>query len=65
LDIALASHPGSRIIRIQIIIPITTTTQHVLPTTTTTITAMKEAFSGTRPSRGTTPHHDRNPAAAG
>jgi len=63
LDIALASHPGSRIIRIQIIIPITTTMQHVPPTTTTT--AMKRAFSSTRPSKGTTPYHDRNPVAAG
>ena len=51
-----ASHPGSRIFGVRIIIPIiTTTTQHV-PTTTT-------ATRGTH-SRAT-PHHDRNPAAAG
>jgi len=37
--------------------------QHVPPTTTTT--AMKRAFSSTRPSKGTTPYHDRNPVAAG
>jgi len=39
--------------------------QYVPPTTTTTTTAMKEVFSGARPSRGRTPRHDRNPAAAG
>ena len=51
-----ASHSGSRIFRVRIIISIiTTTTQHV-PTTTT-------ATRGTH-SRAT-PHHDRNPAVAG
>ena len=51
-----ASHPGSRIFGVQIIIPIiTTTTQHV-PTTTT-------ATRGTH-SRAT-PHHDCNSAAVG
>jgi len=68
LDIALVSNPGSKIIRIQIVIPITTTMQHILPT----ITATRETLSSIRPSpttttyqRGATPYHDHNSVAAG
>jgi len=70
----LSNCPGSRIIqhilRIQIItIPITTTTttRNVSSATTTTT---RGSISGVRPSptttnlRGTTPCHDRHPAAA-
>ena len=51
-----ASHPGSRIFGVRIIIPIiTTTTQHVLTTTTATRGTHSRA----------TPRRDCNPAAAG
>jgi len=69
LDIAIASHPRSRVIGIQIVIPIliitiTTTIQYVLPIATITTTT-RGTFSSAHPSRGATPCHDHNPATAG
>jgi len=63
----LVSNPGSEIIRVQIINPsitITTTTtlQHV---SATTIGGNSLSIHPLPNQRGTTPHHDRNPATAG
>jgi len=71
----LKNHPGSRTIqylvriRVLITITITTTTHHV--STTATTTTPRGSISNARPLptttilRGTTPHYDRHPAAAG
>jgi len=73
LDIALASYPGSRIVRVWIIIPLpfTTTIQNVSSTTATTTTTGRTLFSTyllpttTIHQRGATPYHDHNLIAAG